>query len=100
MLLLNLRYLIILKVQELFGSKHSSRIPESRPTKFASTIPLVPDLTSLSSAEKLPSNIVSKWNEVAAMIYLGQMGMDSSLALTTLGDHLLASDLIYAAHCW
>lgn len=70
------------------------------PTPISHLTPLTPNFPSPELAGKVPPEALNKWQEYAAMLYSGQMGMESSAALTTLGDYLRKNGWIEAAHCW
>ncbi|KAL5533326.1 hypothetical protein ACEPAF_5102 [Sanghuangporus sanghuang] len=61
--------------------------------------PLSPNFPSPSQATGVSPEILSQWPEHAVMLFSGQMGAESSSALTTLGDYLISNDWVEAAHC-
>ncbi|EJD06041.1 uncharacterized protein FOMMEDRAFT_139329 [Fomitiporia mediterranea MF3/22] len=69
------------------------------PTPMNHMTPLSPNFPSPSQATNIPHEILSQWQEYAVMLFSGQMGVESSSALTTLGDYLLSNDWVEAAHC-
>lgn len=90
-------------VQHLFPTKSLQAGPSltlQPPTPMNHMTPLSPNFPSPAEATNIPPEILSQWQEYAAMLFSGQMGADSSSALTTLGDYLLTNDWVEAAHCW
>ncbi|KAL5511852.1 hypothetical protein ACEPAH_5070 [Sanghuangporus vaninii] len=69
------------------------------PTPMNLMTPLSPNFPSPSQATSISPEILSKWPEHAIMLFSGQMGAESSSALTTLGDYLISNDWVEAAHC-
>ncbi|KAI5122954.1 hypothetical protein M0805_006834 [Coniferiporia weirii] len=89
-------------VQHLFPTKSLQAGPTSLlqpPTPMNLMTPLSPNFPPPSLAANIPPEILSQWQEYAVMLFSGQMGAESSSALTTLGDYLLSNDWIEAAHC-
>ncbi|KAL5529034.1 hypothetical protein ACEPAG_5008 [Sanghuangporus baumii] len=69
------------------------------PTPMNLMTPLSPSFPSPSQATNISPEILSQWPEHAVMLFSGQMGAESSSALTTLGDYLISNDWVEAAHC-
>ncbi|KAL5490502.1 hypothetical protein ACEPAI_5335 [Sanghuangporus weigelae] len=69
------------------------------PTPMNLMTPLSPNFPSPSQATNISPEILSQWPEHAVMLFSGQMGAESSSALTTLGDYLISNDWVEAAHC-
>ncbi|KAH8117565.1 Sec23-binding domain of Sec16-domain-containing protein [Phellopilus nigrolimitatus] len=89
-------------VQHLFPTKSLQAGPAlslQPPTPINHMTPLSPNFPPPSLATNIPSEILSQWQEYAIMLFSGQMGTESSSALTTLGDYLLSNDWVEAAHC-
>ncbi|PFH54340.1 hypothetical protein AMATHDRAFT_44853 [Amanita thiersii Skay4041] len=61
--------------------------------------PRTPNFNPPAPSVNIPLDTLSKWAETVAMIIAGPVSQDASLALTALGDQLIASHFVEAAHC-
>ena len=66
----------------------------------ASSTPLSAGFAQPVQAVELPKEALMKWSTTAAMMIGSPLTMDSSSALTVLGDHLAFNGWHEAAHVW
>lgn len=62
--------------------------------------PMTPNFQAPSSAVNIPAETLSDWAETAAMMLSSPLTLETSSALTALGDQLLSNQWIEAAHAW
>ena len=91
---LSVQQLVLPARQSVTGLSVTLPVLQNQPT------PVSPNFPNTMPAVPLPADALSNWQEYAATLYSGQMGADSSAALTALGDCLLHNDAVEAAHCW
>ena len=92
-------------VQQVFPSRLSNGpvmalLTVQPPTPNNVITPVSPGFPSPAVIPNIAPEVLSHWQEHAVMLYSGHMGGDSSNALTTLGDYLVANDWVEAGHCW
>jgi hypothetical protein len=63
------------------------------------TTPISPNFPQPALTSNVPSEVLAKWQETAAMMAFSQTTGDSA-ALTALGDYLSANRWFEAAHAW
>ncbi len=59
-----------------------------------------PNFPKVIQMSPIPTEILSKWTETVAMMITSPLSMETSSALTTLGDQLAANKWVEAAHSW
>jgi hypothetical protein len=62
--------------------------------------PRTPNFGALSVTAPIPVETISKWAETVAMMLSSPLPQETSAALTSLGDQLIANQLFEAAHVW
>ncbi|THG99767.1 hypothetical protein EW026_g2634 [Hermanssonia centrifuga] len=88
-------------VQELLPPKpltsltHTLQVPT---TTSAALTPMSPNFPKVIQMSPIPTEILSKWTETVAMMITSPLSMETSSALTTLGDQLAANKWVEAAH--
>lgn len=90
----------LLPIKPLHSLQSGPALTLQPPTPMNHMTPMSPNFPSPSQATNISPEILSRWPEHAVMLFSGQMGAESSSALTTLGDYLISNDWIEAAHCW
>jgi hypothetical protein len=76
-----------------------SRTGRSQPPFASQMTPRTPNFVPSATAP-IPMESHSKWAETVAMILSSPLPQETSAALTSLGDQLLANQLVEAAHVW
>jgi hypothetical protein len=95
--------LISMPVQAMLPPAPLSRVVDNKLAPPPST-PLGVTPMSLNFPSNLPTNIpaeaLAKWAETVSMMISHPVSLETSAALTALGDHLNANQWIEAAHAW
>jgi COPII coat assembly protein SEC16 len=86
-------------VQELVPQTVLSRTSRSQLVASQMT-PRTPNFVVPSVTAPIPTESISKWAETVAMMLSCPLSQDTSTALTSLGDQLVANQLFEAAHVW
>jgi len=76
-----------------------SRVAIPAPTLGQPT-PRTPNLALPVAGAKIPTESLARWAETVAMLLVSPLTPDTSAALTSLGDQLLANGWLEAAHVW
>ncbi|KAJ3551916.1 hypothetical protein NM688_g4435 [Phlebia brevispora] len=87
-------------VQELLPPKPLTSMTQLNPlAPVASTVtPMTASFPPPFQTSPVPTEILKKWTETAAMMISSPMTAETSSALTALGDQLLANNWVEAAH--
>ncbi|KAI0797906.1 Sec23-binding domain of Sec16-domain-containing protein [Abortiporus biennis] len=85
-------------VQELSPPKLLSSLQVPPPPQALSVTPMTPSFPAPTQTYPIPPHVLAKWTEAAAMMISSPMSLDTSSALTALGDQLAANNWIEAAH--
>ena len=62
--------------------------------------PRTSNFSSLQAPAPIPPESLSKWADTVAMMISSPLPSETSVALTALGDQLLANNWVQAAHTW
>lgn len=69
------------------------------PITVAAT-PITPNFSVPMPAANIPTESLSKWAEIVAMMLSGSVGPETAATLTALGDQLAGNGWTEAAHVW
>ncbi|KAF8636665.1 hypothetical protein AX17_003471 [Amanita inopinata Kibby_2008] len=83
--------------QNILGNRGAIKLQMSNLTQTHTT-PRTPGFSPPAPLANVPPEALVKWAEIVAMMISGTITPDTSSALTTLGDQLIASHYIEAAH--
>lgn len=87
-------------VQELLPQTVLSHTRRSQPTLPSQMTPRTPSFVVPAAPTHIPMESISRWGEAVAMILSSPLSQETSAALTSLGDQLVANQLFEAAHAW
>ena len=62
--------------------------------------PRTPNFTGGQAPSSIPAEAIKQWPETIGMMLSCPLSQDTCAALTSLGDHLVANQLIEAGHIW
>ena len=87
-------------VQELMPQTVLSGTSRSQPTLSSQITPRTPSFVVPAAPTHIPVESIYRWAEAAAMMLSSPLSQETSAALTSLGDQLVANQLFEAAHVW
>jgi COPII coat assembly protein SEC16 len=70
------------------------------PPTSSSLVTSISNFPAAAMPPNVPPDVLSKWTETVAMMISSPMSVDTSSALTALGDQLASNQWIEAAHAW
>jgi COPII coat assembly protein SEC16 len=88
-------------VQALVPPTSLLKISEKpQPPALPHITPMSANFSSPATTAPIPVDVLKKWSDTAAMLIPGPSVKECSAALLSLGDCLLANDLVEPAHAW
>ncbi|EMD38408.1 hypothetical protein CERSUDRAFT_82659 [Gelatoporia subvermispora B] len=88
----------LLPPKQLLQNSQTLQLPSSLSSSLASVTPVSPNFPAPAPPMDIPSEILAKWADTAAMMLSNPTSSESVAALTALGDQLAANKWCEAAH--